>query len=286
MKLLLPAVEGMRLLSKIIKNTELQLIQPLKLEIIAEPQAEEKKDSRVETMLEQSLQEQENTEELVDESQKILKETEEIVVELLEKARVEARLIIQNAQEEADVIRNQVYEEAKTMRESAVREGYEAGLKQAQEEMEAERLAALQQKEEILEEARRSKLDILSRSELDMLHLVVAIAKKVIASELLLQPESIITVIRQAIEQLDHPDNLKVYVHPDDIQVVLDAIEFDELTEIGSQSVQTEVKADQRINRGGCVVESDCGSVDARLESRIAKVEDGLYSVTDVTGNE
>ena len=240
----------------------------------------------METMLEQSLQEQENMEELVDESQKILKETEEIVVELLEKARVEARLIIQNAQEEADVIRNQVYEEAKTMRESAVREGYEAGLKQAQEEMEAERLAALQQKEEILEEARRSKLDILSRSELDMLHLVVAIAKKVIASELLLQPESIITVIRQAIEQLDHPDNLKVYVHPDDIQVVLDAIEFDELTEIGSQSVQTEVKADQRINRGGCVVESDCGSVDARLESRIAKVEDGLYSVTDVTGNE
>lgn len=286
MKSLLPVVEGMKLLSKIIKNTELQLIQPLKLELITAELPQEEEDSRGEMLVEQSLQEQESMAELADESQKILEDTEQIIVELLEKARAEARGIIQNAQEEADVLRNQVFEEARQMRETAAREGYEDGLKQAQEEMEAERSTVRQQKEEILEEARLTKLEILNRSELDMLHLVVAVARKVIAAELFLQPESIIAVIRQAIEQLDHPDNLKVYVNPDDIQVVLDAIEFDELTEIGSQPVETEVKADQRISRGGCVVESHGGSVDARLESRLAKVEDGIYGVIGVTENE
>lgn len=225
-------------------------------------------------------QEKEQLQKLQSESQQILAETENMVLELLEKARQDAQTIIQDAQEEAGLVRVQVYEEAGTIREQAREEGYREGLKQAQDEIEADRQAALEQSQAILEEARQTKIKAINSMERDISRLVMAVSKKIIAGELTTNPQIILHVVREAISFLDKPENITVYVNPHDLEKVLTGIETHELEE-GNHITPMEARATDRIAAGGCIIESDIGQVDARLQTREANVERALLEVAD-----
>jgi len=224
--------------------------------------------------------EREELEQLKIESKKVLDETEAMVMDLLQKARDEARAIIANAQEEADLIRSQAETEAMELKASNQKKGYEEGLKKAEEDIEADRLAAFQQSQELLEEARQLKIQMMRSSESDMMRLIMAIAKKVIASELTTNPYFIVNVLREAIDFLDHPDNITVYVNPQDLERILTITQSDSFFDIGSSDVNLDFRADNRISPGGCSLDSQGGSVDTRLETRISGVEQALREVS------
>ncbi|NLB88377.1 MAG: hypothetical protein GX790_04005 [Syntrophomonadaceae bacterium] len=265
-------------MSKIIKNSSLSS-QPKLIEFPLLQKMEEETNID-DSWIEEKKNKEDELNELKAESEKILKETEQMVIELLEKAQSEAKEIIINAQEEADVIRSQVYEEAKIIREQAKQSGYEEGLKIAHEEIEEDRKRALEQNELIIEEARKTKLQILRSVEPDLVRLVMAISKKVIASELKTNPESIVNIVREAITYLDNPQNVRVYVNPSELDKLLDLGEFKDLTDIGNQAIAVDVKGDNRITPGGCVIESENGIVDARIETKIQNIEKGLQEVS------
>lgn|GEM_PF-310825 len=222
-------------------------------------------------------------EQLKIESKNVLDETEAMVMDLLQKARDEARAIIANAQEEADLIRSQAETEATELKTSNQKRGYEEGLKKAEEDIESDRLAAFQQSQELLEEARQLKIQMMRSCESDMMRLVMAIAKKVIASELTTNPYFIVNVLREAIDFLDHPDNITVYVNPQDLERILTITQSDSFFDIGSSDVNLDFRADNRISPGGCSLESLGGSVDTRMETRISGVE---QAVREVSGDE
>ncbi len=272
----------MRSLSRIIKNSNLVLAYPRVIDVQAalceEIPEEEIQEAVVETIIEP---EEDPIEKLKEESRTILAETEQIVIGLLEKARIEARTIINSAQEEADHIRAQIFEESKLVREEASTQGYADGLKRAQTEIEADRQLAMEQAKIIVDDAHRIKNEMISGAEKDMVRLVLAIAKKVIVADLSIQPEAIVNVVRQAIANLDDPDNVKVYVNQDDIDMVIDALNWEGLTEIGSKDIKVEIKGDRRISRGGCVLESAGGIVDAQLANRLQAVETVLLDVVN-----
>ena len=183
-------------MSKVIKNEQAILTPPIVIDTVELNQIENKmensvihnKDDHNNTL---KIEKQE-VEKIKQESQKILKETEQMVMELLQKARDEARDIITNAREEAEVIKMQAGEEAVAIRETAHKESYEEGLRQAQKEIEGDRQAAIQQSQALLEEARQSKLKVFRSYEADMVRLVMAMVKKVIAGELKTNPDIII----------------------------------------------------------------------------------------------
>ncbi len=217
----------MRSLSSIIKNSDLVFIRPRIIEVAQKnEEADLDTDLPVEMGTLEDLNIKDPLEALQEESNTILAETEKLVVGLLETARTEAMDIINSAQEDADYIRNQVLEESKGIREKANSQGYADGLKKAQQDIEADRQMAIDQSQQILEEARRTKIELLSSMEPDMVRLVLAIAKKVIVAELTIQPEAIVDMLRQAIANLDDPDKLRVYVNPADIPLLTDAINW------------------------------------------------------------
>ncbi len=272
----------MRSLSRIIKNSNLVLSDPRVIEAY-EALCEEIADEEilVETSEIETEPEEDPIEKLKEESRIILAETEQIVIELLEKARQEAKSIIGNAQEEADYIRAQVFEESNKMREEADKQGYAEGLKRAQTEIEADRQLAMEQAKIMVEDARRMKSEMLNSVEPDMVRLVLAIARKVVVTDLSIQPQAIVSIVRQAIANLSDPDHVRVYLNPEDMALIIDSINWGDLGEIGNQDIQVEVKEDRRINRGGCMVESSGGIVDAQLNTRLETIEAVLLDVVN-----
>lgn len=270
----------MRLLSRVIKNSNLTLSQPLLLSSF-ESDAWDKAEKDAGSLHQNPVAEDNELEMIKEESEKILNETQQVVLELLEKARSEARFILNNAQEEADLIKTEVYRQSEIIREEAKNTGYQEGIKQAEEQMLIHWEKTKKDTEKMIEDAHKLKSDIIHSCEGDIVQLVIAVSRKVIATEITINPSLIVDVVRQAMNLLDQPEYMTVYVNPEDFQALLDAIELDELAEPGNRQVKIDAKADHRISQCGCIIESDAGSVNAQIESRMEKIEDTLLKVSN-----
>lgn len=269
----------MRSLSRVIKKSDLHLIEPRLLSVETTGEVD------LNTSIKQSGQNNiilfnsnEDINELRTETDNIIMETEQMVMDLLNQARSEARETINVAQDEAELIRSKALEEAHEITDRARQSGYEEGLRQAQEAIEADRQLAMIQGQEILQEANRIKMTMFESSEADMVRLSLAIAKRVVATELQTNPDIIVNILREALAYLNQPDNITLFVNPVDIDTILDAVENVNLLD-GQNNLQSEVKPDDQILSGGLKIESDSGSVDARIETRMASIENAIQEV-------
>ena len=98
-----------------------------------------------------------------------------------------------------------------------------------------------------------------------------ALARQVVRGELAARPELVAAVAREAVGALlQSAQHIVVRVHPDDLPLVAQGAAED-LERRGARLV-----ADAALARGGCVVESDIGSVDAGIERRWARAAQAL----------
>ena len=91
----------------------------------------------------------------------------------------------------------------------------------------------------------------------------LALARQIVRSELAARPESVATVAQEALETLMlSARHITLRVHPDDQPLVAEGA-GELLAARGAR-----LTADTSIARGGCVVESNIGLVDASIETR------------------
>ncbi|MGI6548912.1 MAG: FliH/SctL family protein [Syntrophomonadales bacterium] len=212
-----------------------------------------------------------------EEAERIIKETEEMIVQILEKARLEAQNIMAEAREEAQVIRVKAEKEAVLLKEQAMNNGYQSGWERAREEARQQLEQANQQSKDLLEAANRERLDIIRSCEKIIIQMSMDIARKIVEKELTTNSDIIVKLVGSIMEYMNGADAFKILVSPEDFAILVK--EFGEHTGLSGGDQKIQVLADQKISRGGCIVETDLGSVDARLETRISSLEDSLMDV-------
>ncbi len=111
-----------------------------------------------------------------------------------------------------------------------------------------------------------------------VVRIAVEVARRVVRRELLTDPGMIGRTVQSALEQVAAASHARVRVHPLDAQVLQATIR--ELLPASDEAASVEIIPDGSIERGGCVIESDRGIVDARLETQFeemqARLLDGL----------
>jgi flagellar assembly protein FliH len=101
----------------------------------------------------------------------------------------------------------------------------------------------------------------------------VSLARQVVRSELSAQPEHIVTVAHEALETLLlSARHITVRVHPDDHALVAQGAS-EVLSDRGARLL-----ADTALTRGGCLIESDIGIIDASIETRWRRAAAALGS--------
>ena len=91
----------------------------------------------------------------------------------------------------------------------------------------------------------------------------VLLARRVVRAELQAHPEQVAEAATQAVNTvLQSAKHIRVLVHPDD-QMLVAAGAAEALAARGARLL-----AQPGIERGGCLVESDLGQIDARIETR------------------
>jgi flagellar assembly protein FliH len=160
--------------------------------------------------------------------------------------------------------------EAVEIRERAHAEGYAAGLEQARDRTApaADALAAAARE---LAELQASAADA---AEAAAVELALRIAEQALGAALAVQPERVLDVVRGALRRLMDRRRLLVLVNPEDLDVVragMDAL----VAELGGIE-HVEVQAERRVLRGGAIVRTTEGDVDADLSSKLERAREVL----------
>lgn len=156
--------------------------------------------------------------------------------------------------------------------EQGTGEGEKAGFEQAAKELEPA-LVSLQQG---LLQLKNLRQDTYQNIENEVVELVLAIARKVVCREIKLDREVVACVAREALAKVEAPGRIKIKLNTSDLQFI-DKTKY-QLSDLIGNIDNVILEAEDRIERGGCVIETDLGEIDARIEKQLQVVEESFRS--------
>lgn len=123
----------------------------------------------------------------------------------------------------------------------------------------------------LLTEVANIKQKILEQAEQQVLELSLAVAEKIIHLEVTTNREVIQGLLKEAIRHIADRDNMKIRIHPQDFRYMME-IKSDFMKTIdGIKNVVFE--QDDAIARGGALIETLYGEVDARIDQQYQEVK-------------
>ena len=104
----------------------------------------------------------------------------------------------------------------------------------------------------------------------------LAVAARIVKREISLDGEAVVRQVREALRRIVGVETIKLRIHPDD-EVL---IRSHRTTLMASSDALREVviEPDAAIERGGCIIESTSGNVDARIATQLRQIENALYA--------
>jgi flagellar assembly protein FliH len=204
-----------------------------------------------------------------DQALKIRREAESAA----ERALAEAEAKIQAMEAQA---RARVDEVTKEAHKKGWDQGREDGFKEGKNEV--ERL--VNRIHVILERAMDKRSEILEQTEGQIVELVLLIARKVVKTISENQKNVVISNIAQALRKLKTRSDVIIKVNLADLQLASDHAK--DFVEMAENAKRITVVEDSAIDRGGCVIETDFGEIDARIQSQLHELEEKILDISPI----
>ena len=156
------------------------------------------------------------------------------------------------------------------IRAEAWEEGHAAGLEAARGDL-APAVSALHAAAIGVDAARD---DAAAEAERAAVDLALRIAEQVVRAAIEVSPERVLDTVSGALRRLMDRERVVVLVHPEDLELVrsdIDAV----ISPLGGIE-HCEVQADRRVARGGAMVRTSDGEVDATLSTKLERMRELL----------
>ena len=171
-------------------------------------------------------------------------------------AKGKAKEIIAAAEAEAEKIR------------AMAREHKEKVFAEAREEAKADVAARAS------EELARAKLQagqIIAETEAQVVDLALKVASKIIGRELERDPDVLLEIVATAAEAARAAKAMTFRVHPEDGRILRE--KRPRLMELISRSVDINVKDDPDVEKGGCVIQTEFGTIDGQIRTQLSVLQ-------------
>jgi flagellar assembly protein FliH len=162
-----------------------------------------------------------------------------------------------------------------TSREAGMREGIAKGEREGGKKAKADfdmQISLLQTKiASFLETLEKSKKKIYADSHDVLLKLSFELTKKIVHAECVTNPDVVLNVIKKSISYIADREKIIVRVAKDDFENASANKDF--WLPVGERIESVRVECDERIDKGGCIVESNSGIADARLNVQMEELK-------------
>jgi flagellar assembly protein FliH len=172
--------------------------------------------------------------------------------------------------------------EADQIREQARASGYEDGRQAGHAEATAAVQSAVGALREAAEGVHALRDQVADAVERDALELAQTLAGKIVAGSLQARPELVVDVVQGALRRVAGQRTITVLLNPADVESVSAAL--GELRTQGGPVELCDLQPDQRIQRGGVVVRTAEGEVDARIQTQLERAHEVICAELESGG--
>lgn len=211
--------------------------------------------------------------------EEVKQKTDEIQV-LKKNAEDEAAALVDEARQTAEEMTAKAEMEIEEIRKKAEDAGYEKGRDTGYAEGRAEVERLIEQLHSIIDKTIEKRNDIIDESETQVINLVIMIARKVVKVISENQKNVVVNNVIQALRKLKSKGEVLIKVNLSDVELTSEHIkDFMRMVE-NIRSVT--VVEDSTVDKGGCVIETDFGEIDARISSQLHEIEEKILDLVPI----
>jgi flagellar assembly protein FliH len=185
---------------------------------------------------------------------------------IVDRAAADAEQIIRQAQTRAREIVAAAQTEAARLHETARAEGREQGYGEGKQAGEDELAPVITTIRELIESIRIQRNAAIMATEPELARLAMAVAERIVHSELQTNANVVAENVRQALTRLVSREVVTLRVNPVDIDTI--RAHRDAIVAAGDVE-HLRVVEDQRVDRGGVVVETEAGTIDSKVGTQL-----------------
>ena len=205
---------------------------------------------------------------IAERARELVSEAEARATALLSDAHQRARQLIEEAADRANELVDAV-------RKTAHDEGYAAGNDQANREM-SDMMTTMHN---LVDMARVERHKLIESAEPELVRLATGLAERILHQQIALDRGVVVEMAKVAIARLVDRESVTVRVNPADLERMRQ--HRDEFLNT-SDIKHLRIIEDQRVDRGGVVVETDGGTIDARISTQLNEAKRVLHIEDDV----
>ncbi|MDR2602447.1 MAG: flagellar assembly protein FliH [Spirochaetaceae bacterium] len=224
-------------------------------------------------------------------SEAILADARERAAEILENAKkdaqserekgvLEAEKIKERAEKQSREASEKAAADAEVFKEKAGKEGFSSGEERGFEAGMAEAKRLIERMHVALERLQAKRSDILNEAERQIVDLTLLIARKVVKTISESQKEAVLENIRAALEKVKICGSVIIKVNLADLELSTEHLK--EFTDMVEAPGVIQIVEDSSVDKGGCVVETDFGEIDARISHQLAELEARILEISPI----
>lgn len=169
---------------------------------------------------------------------------------------LQAETILSNAKKRVAEIEREAYEKGFT-------EGEKAGLELGRKKLEP----IIKNIDNLAQQITKIKEELIKKNEAELIKIAFLIASKVVHYKIYTNDETIMNIARTTLEKMIKGGKVTMRVNQIDYQYLLDnKSSIPELAEFGESLI---IERDPSICRGGCVITTNAGEIDATIENQL-----------------
>lgn len=196
------------------------------------------------------------------------------------KAEEEASAAVDAAQERIKELEAQAKERVDAVQKEAFRKGFDEGREDGYKEGKAEVERLTGRLHSVIERALDKRSEILEKTEAEIVELVLLVAKKVVKVISENQKNVVIQNIVQALRKLRTRSEVTIRVNLADLQLVSEHTK--DFVALAENAKHIQIVEDTTIDRGGCIIETDFGEIDARISSQLHELEEKILDISPI----
>jgi flagellar assembly protein FliH len=189
--------------------------------------------------------------------------------QILDRAKLEVERMIKEAEMKVAEIEHEAYQR-----------GYDAGREVGFKKGQAEVRRLIDRLGTIVGKAIDIREDIIQASEKQMVEMILIIARKVIKDEIVERKEIVLNNIREALKRIKDRDRVDIRVNFSDLEIT--TAHKDELIKLMESLRKVNIYEDSRIDRGGVIIETDVGAIDARISTQLKEIEEAIRNAEPI----
>ena len=211
--------------------------------------------------------------------EEVRKKTDQAIAEK-QVSDTESLKILEDARGEAAQLRDETEKQIEDFKKEAYNKGFEAGRDEGYNSGNAEVERLIDRTHTILNKSIEKRIEIIDEAESQLIDLVLQISRKVIKVISENQKNVVINNVVQALRKMKSRGDVAIKVNLADLEITTEHTQ-DFLRMVENVKSIT-VLEDSSVDKGGCIIETDFGQIDARISSQLKEIEEKILDIVPI----